>query len=397
MPRKTRKTRKTRMPKKTRKRRISQSKRSRNSTIGKYSARRRKSKRYITKNRKRNIKKKHKKYLKYGGSKLDDYLKENNMDKYEKVLKEYLTADSLDSERGWLAELRDIVINEDDFSEMKEELEESGLDSSLLDNFITRVISDHKKDQTSLKEEEEKALRRNIKSGCILNMRHQLTGENESSNKIYCNKDDCSEFSRYSKLGLDFQSTNEEKNHKVKYFSEVEREKYHVTVNGGKFYYADGSLIEHLDYKKDFERLETPGSPYSIFVFIENANEGEEVDGSLYMIEKNYLQIKDSDDLIQHSSLTSGGPVLCAGLLYINGGYLEKVWINSGHYQPSGRYLCNFFTYLKRNGVNLDNVKFVDPINAREINVVNKMESNLCPNGIDGYNLNLCKIEGEKI
>ncbi|XP_042501910.1 IQ domain-containing protein IQM3-like [Macadamia integrifolia] len=58
-----------------------------------------------------------------------------------------------------------------------------------------------------------------------------------------------------------------------------------------------------------------------------------------------------------HSSFLAGGATLAAGRLVAENGVLKTISAYSGHYRPSEENLDCFLTYLKDNGVNLDEVE----------------------------------------
>lgn len=60
-----------------------------------------------------------------------------------------------------------------------------------------------------------------------------------------------------------------------------------------------------------------------------------------------------------HSSYTSGGDVLCAGDISFSEGQLTSISNMSGHYQPENRKLVKCLEFLKKNQVNLDQVRVV--------------------------------------
>ncbi|KAB2594991.1 hypothetical protein D8674_030441 [Pyrus ussuriensis x Pyrus communis] len=67
-----------------------------------------------------------------------------------------------------------------------------------------------------------------------------------------------------------------------------------------------------------------------------------------------------------HSSFLAGGATLAAGRLAVKDGRLKSVSAYSGHYRPSNENLGNFLAFLEENGVTLDEVQVLSPMEGNE-------------------------------
>ncbi|KEH42064.1 putative IQ motif, EF-hand binding protein [Medicago truncatula] len=76
---------------------------------------------------------------------------------------------------------------------------------------------------------------------------------------------------------------------------------------------------------------------------------------------------KKKKGLFHHSSFLAGGATLAAGRLEAVDGILESISAYSGHYRPTDDTLDTFLSYLKQNGVNLDEVKVRKPNDDTDI------------------------------
>ncbi|XP_062168019.1 IQ domain-containing protein IQM3-like isoform X2 [Alnus glutinosa] len=61
--------------------------------------------------------------------------------------------------------------------------------------------------------------------------------------------------------------------------------------------------------------------------------------------------------VFHHSSFLAGGATLAAGRLVVEHGILKSISRHSGHYKPTDNRLDNFLSFLKENGVNIDEVE----------------------------------------
>ncbi|KAL6507720.1 IQ domain-containing protein iqm3 [Orobanche gracilis] len=120
----------------------------------------------------------------------------------------------------------------------------------------------------------------------------------------------------------------------IKYLGPKERQHY-------EYYVADGKII----HKLTGEPLDTnKGSPESKWIFVMSTSMGL------------YTGVKKKG-LFHHSSFLAGGATLAAGRLIAEGGRLKCISAYSGHYKPTDESLDTFLSFLKENGVNLDEVE----------------------------------------
>ncbi|KAL8526304.1 hypothetical protein ACS0TY_015501 [Phlomoides rotata] len=120
----------------------------------------------------------------------------------------------------------------------------------------------------------------------------------------------------------------------IKYLGPKEREHYEFVV-------VDGKILHKLSGKP----LDTNGgSEGSKWIFVMSTTK------RLYTGEK-------KKGKFHHSSFLAGGATLAAGRLVANDGVLKCISAYSGHYKPTDDSLDSFLSYLKENGVNLDDVE----------------------------------------
>ncbi|KAK6139902.1 hypothetical protein DH2020_026347 [Rehmannia glutinosa] len=113
-----------------------------------------------------------------------------------------------------------------------------------------------------------------------------------------------------------------------------EREYYEYCV-------VDGKILHKLTGKP----LDTnEGSPGSKWIFVMSTSK------RLYTGEK-------KKGYFHHSSFLAGAATLAAGRLMAEDGVLKCVSAYSGHYKPTDDCLDSFLSFLKENGVNLDEVE----------------------------------------
>ncbi|KAK9283677.1 hypothetical protein L1049_011927 [Liquidambar formosana] len=90
-----------------------------------------------------------------------------------------------------------------------------------------------------------------------------------------------------------------------------------------------------------------------------NTNDGFEGSKWIFVMStsKKLYVGKKKKGSFHHSSFLAGGTTLAAGRLMAEGGKLRSVSSYSGHYRPTDKNLGSFLTFLKENGVNLDDVQ----------------------------------------
>ncbi|KAK4481171.1 hypothetical protein RD792_012052 [Penstemon davidsonii] len=120
----------------------------------------------------------------------------------------------------------------------------------------------------------------------------------------------------------------------IKYLGPQEREHYEYVVVGGK--------ILHKLTGQPFDT--NNGLPGSKWIFVMSTTK------KLYTGEK-------KKGHFHHSSFLAGGTTLAAGRLVAADGVLKCISAYSGHYRPTEDSLDAFLSFLKENGVNLDEVE----------------------------------------
>ncbi|XP_065036927.1 IQ domain-containing protein IQM1-like [Musa acuminata AAA Group] len=132
-------------------------------------------------------------------------------------------------------------------------------------------------------------------------------------------------------INLDKCSRNKLQNQCIEYLGPKERETYEVIVE-------DGRLV----YKQSKMPVATAEGSKWIFVLSTSR--------VLYVGQK-------KKGKFQHSSFLSGGATTSAGRLVAVEGVLKAIWPYSGHYLPTEENFKEFIVFLRRNNVDLSNVK----------------------------------------
>ncbi|XP_051113901.1 IQ domain-containing protein IQM3-like [Andrographis paniculata] len=117
----------------------------------------------------------------------------------------------------------------------------------------------------------------------------------------------------------------------IKYLGPQEREHYEYAI-------VDGKILN----KQTGKPLDTIKGSKWIFVMSTSKR--------LYAGEK-------KKGLFHHSSFLAGGATVAAGRLEAENGVLKSISAYSGHYKPSDNSLDGFLSFLRENGVDLDDVE----------------------------------------
>ncbi|KAJ4705169.1 IQ domain-containing protein [Melia azedarach] len=117
----------------------------------------------------------------------------------------------------------------------------------------------------------------------------------------------------------------------IKYLGPQEREHYEYIV-------VDGKII----HKQTGDLLDTQQGNKYIFV--------------MSTLKKLYAGMKKKG-MFHHSSFLAGGATIAAGRLVAEHGVLKSISAYSGHYRPTDDRLDSFLSFLKENGVNMDEVE----------------------------------------
>ncbi|KAL3754123.1 hypothetical protein ACJRO7_001382 [Eucalyptus globulus] len=120
----------------------------------------------------------------------------------------------------------------------------------------------------------------------------------------------------------------------IKYLGPQEREHYEYVVINGKIVHKQTGELLHT--KK--------GSEDAKWIFVMSPSK------RLYAGEK-------KKGVFHHSSFLAGGVTIAAGRIAAEHGVLKSISAYSGHYRPTEDRLDNFISFLKENGVNLDEVE----------------------------------------
>ncbi|XP_004303008.1 PREDICTED: uncharacterized protein LOC101299784 [Fragaria vesca subsp. vesca] len=119
----------------------------------------------------------------------------------------------------------------------------------------------------------------------------------------------------------------------IRYLGPHERIHYEYVV-------ADGQII----HSQTGELLDTNEGSKAKWIFVMSTTK------KLYAGEK-------KKGVFHHSSFLAGGVTIAAGRLAVEHGILKSISAYSGHYRPTDDRLDSFLSFLKENGVNLDEVE----------------------------------------
>ncbi|GFZ02486.1 IQ calmodulin-binding motif family protein [Actinidia rufa] len=122
----------------------------------------------------------------------------------------------------------------------------------------------------------------------------------------------------------------------IKYLGPQEREHYEYIVVEGKIVHKQSGIF--LDTIK--------GKPGAKWIFVMSTSK------KLYTGQK-------KKGVFHHSSFIAGGATLAAGRLEAEDGTLKSISPYSGHYRPTDDSLDGFLSFLKDNGVNVDEVEIL--------------------------------------
>ncbi|XP_019158489.1 PREDICTED: IQ domain-containing protein IQM3-like [Ipomoea nil] len=156
----------------------------------------------------------------------------------------------------------------------------------------------------------------------------------------WCNSDSGQPFFFWLDLGdgkkVDLKACSRSKLQRqcIIYLGPQEREHYeYVVVEGKVLHQQTGELLDT-----------TKGSPGAKWIFVMSTSK------KLYAGEK-------KKGMFHHSSFLAGGATLAAGRLVVQDGTPKSISPYSGHYRPTDDSLNTFISFLKENGVNLDEVE----------------------------------------
>jgi hypothetical protein len=200
---------------------------------------------------------------------------------------------------------------------------------------------------------------------CCYPLKESYNNEKNINNKIWCNEIDCKKKDRYSLKPCEHIEFGKIISQKVEYLDTPEKRLQYEVL------FTDGKLTNHQN-----ENITTKPDDIHIFVW----------DGVHIYI--NYKkQCPYNEDRFHHSSFLAGATVKCAGHLKINNGDIVEMDWTSGHYTPTAGCICNLLTFLKKNNINIDNIKFINKEDHSQ-NINNYKE--ICLSGINELNKNKC-------
>ncbi|XP_020212578.1 IQ domain-containing protein IQM3 isoform X2 [Cajanus cajan] len=170
--------------------------------------------------------------------------------------------------------------------------------------------------------------------------RHRYGHNLQYYHKEWCKSDAGQPFFYWLDLGngknLDLEECPRSKLQKqcIKYLGPQEREQYEYIVREGKIINKQyGDLLDTNENSDDAK-----------WIFVMSTS-------------KKLYAGKKKKGLFHHSSFLAGGVTLAAGRLVAEQGILKSISAYSGHYRPTDDILDGFLSYLKENGVKLDEVE----------------------------------------
>ncbi|XP_058107703.1 IQ domain-containing protein IQM3-like isoform X2 [Magnolia sinica] len=120
----------------------------------------------------------------------------------------------------------------------------------------------------------------------------------------------------------------------IKYLGPKERERNEYIIFEGK-----------IVHKQTGELIDTSkGSDGCKWIFVMSTSK------RLYAGEK-------KKGTFHHSSFLAGGATLAAGRFIAKNGMLKAIWAYSGHYRPTDENINSFLSFLRENGVNLNEIQ----------------------------------------
>lgn len=134
----------------------------------------------------------------------------------------------------------------------------------------------------------------------------------------------------------------------VAYLNGIQRKSYLLEVNGGRLI-QNGKIFSTKTHSTAHS-----GSGWAIFV--------ASPDGDFYAGSHVVSQF-------HHSSFLAGKPVLAAGEIIVENGYLKLITAKSGHYQPTKEQFFNGLKALERNRVHLHEAKALLFKNGKEFKI----------------------------
>ena len=137
----------------------------------------------------------------------------------------------------------------------------------------------------------------------------------------------------------------------VKYFSKKVRATHRVVVKNGALTYAKGGLVN--------PNVEHPSADIQFPKRMPNTDQARQVGFAIYIMDLRghmYVSFEAERDVIHHSSLASGDPVLAAGEMLIFKGRVYAINNQSGHYRPPPASLNRVIETLRNQGMNTQSI-----------------------------------------
>jgi hypothetical protein len=146
-----------------------------------------------------------------------------------------------------------------------------------------------------------------------------------------------------------------DKQYKVLYLSKIQRLKFMVVVENGRFYKAIDGARFTTTTRKVFDDLGMGFDSYTQAYACDKH-------GNLFVIDAGMKDDNGKPIQINHSTLAAGDDVICAGSISIKNGRLKAISNSSGHYAPTTTELTNYLQYLNSVGVDLTPVVVRDQL-----------------------------------
>jgi len=175
---------------------------------------------------------------------------------------------------------------------------------------------------------------------CSFPLGNEYIGENKKKNNIYCIRDNCKMKRKYKTInnitykGKSFWN----KNQSTIYLNNTQKKKFLVKIKNGLLYDNKNNLLT-TQKKKIF--VWTPKK--NIYVGLKKTN----------FKNNKILSLKR----FQHSSFVAGKNVRFGGHIETTNGQINRIIWKSGHFKPTAGAVCQLLLFLKKRGVNINNIK----------------------------------------
>jgi len=127
---------------------------------------------------------------------------------------------------------------------------------------------------------------------------------------------------------------------KMIFFNDEERLDYKIKIEPTK---SGSRMIARYEHNGESLRMSERDDPH-VYVW--------DLESSFYIVDDKWEEDRYGVEEIKHTSVVAGGPVLCAGEIYIGeNGVIKAINFASGHYYPDIHSLSMLYLWMKNQGV----------------------------------------------